>query len=180
MSGSYLRNGPDATPSRLFCFQRPMDGVGATRNFDRVVNKTANMLRLHGIAKGDVVSLLMPNSVEYVIAYFACWKLGAIAGPINSLLKAQEISYVLSDSETTALLVHSDFLPTIESLRKELPGLQAVITFDDEVVATESFKDDSNRTTSTNLSFSMILAMDSRLLRHLLRASSPMTSVLLL
>src|SRR5882724_10389894 len=74
--------------------------------FDSAVNRAARLLKSHGIAKGDAVSLLMPNSAEYVIAYFACWKLGAIAGPINSLLKAQEISYVISDSETRTLLVH--------------------------------------------------------------------------
>ena len=46
-----------------------------------------------------MVSLLMPNSVEYIIAYFACWKIGALAGPVNSLLKAHEIAYVISNSE---------------------------------------------------------------------------------
>jgi len=84
----------------------------------------------------------MPNSVEYIVAYFACWKLGAIAGPVNSLLKAQEISFVISDSETKALLVHSDFLPTIEEIRSDLPGLRDVIIFDDEAPATTDFGGD--------------------------------------
>ena len=34
------------------------------------------MLAANGVRKGDVVSLLLPNSVEYVIAYFACWQIG--------------------------------------------------------------------------------------------------------
>ena len=80
----------------------------------------------------------MPNSAEYIIAYFACWKLGAVAGPINSLLKADEIAFVIADSEAKALLVHSDFLATIESIRNQLPGLRAVIPFDDEAVATRT------------------------------------------
>ncbi len=87
------------------------------------------MLAANGVRKGDVVSLLLPNSVEYVIAYFACWQLGALAGPINSLLKAQEIAYVISNSEAKALLVNSEFLPVIETIRDELPTLQAVIQF---------------------------------------------------
>src|SRR5688572_3129252 len=62
--------------------------------FDRAVNRTANMLTVHGIKKGDVVSLLLPNSPEYIIAYFACWKIGAVAGPVNSLLKREEIEWV--------------------------------------------------------------------------------------
>ena len=124
--------------------------------FDRAVNRATLLLKSHGIAKGDAVSLLMPNSAEYVIAYFACWKLGAIAGPINSLLKAHEIEFVISDSEAKALLVHSDFLPAIESIRKGLPTLQAVIEFDNEATATKDFKDDFSISSSTDLSVSDI------------------------
>jgi len=131
-------------PEKHFLFSEADGRRFSYEEFLTAVNRTAHMLASHGVGGGDVVSLLMPNSAEYVIAYFACWQVGAIAGPINSLLKAQEISYVISDSETTALLVHSEFLPTIESVRKELPGLRAVITFDDEMAATKDFNGNSN------------------------------------
>ena len=128
-----------ATPEKHFLFSES-DGRRFTfAEFDQVVNQTAELLKTHGVGKGDVVSLLMPNSVEYIIAYFACWKLGAIAGPVNSLLKAQEISFVISDSETKALLVHPDFLPTVDSIRRELPGLSEVINFSDAATATKDF-----------------------------------------
>jgi long-chain acyl-CoA synthetase len=124
--------------------------------FDAAVNRTARLLLSQGIGKGDAVSLLMPNSAEYVIAYFACWKLGAIAGPVNSLLKAHEIEYVISDSEAKALMVHSDFLPVIERIRQEIPTLQAVILFDDEATATKEFIDNASISSPTNLSVSDI------------------------
>jgi len=129
-------------PDKEFLFSEA-DGRRFTLvEFDRAVNRTAELLKSRGVDTGDVVSLLMPNSVEYIVAYFACWKLGAIAGPVNSLLKAQEISFVISDSETKALLVHSDFLPTIEEIRSDLPGLRDVIIFDDEAPATTDFGGD--------------------------------------
>src|SRR4030095_321469 len=110
-----------AAPEKYFLFSEA-DGRRFTfAELDRAVNQTAQLLRAHGVGKGDVVSLLMPNSAEYIISYFGCWKLGAIAGPVNSLLKAQEISFVISDSETRTLLVHPDFLPTIDSIRSGLP-----------------------------------------------------------
>jgi long-chain acyl-CoA synthetase len=141
-----------AAPDKLFLFSEA-DGRRFTfAEFDRAVNRAARLLGTHGVTKGNVVSLLLPNSAEYIIAYFACWKLGAIAGPINSLLKAQEISFVISDSETKTLLVHPDFIPTIDSIRGDLPGLQEVILFDDEQKATERFTDDSRAATSTKLS----------------------------
>jgi long-chain acyl-CoA synthetase len=139
-------------PQKSFLFSE-LDGRKLSyAEFMIAVNRTALMLAARGVGKGDVVGLLMPNSAEYIIAYFACWNLGAIAGPINSLLKAQEISYVISDSETKTLLVHSDFLPTIESIKKELPGLRVVITFDDEAAATKDFNEASNAARSTNSS----------------------------
>jgi long-chain acyl-CoA synthetase len=113
-------------------------------DFNEAVNRAARLLASHGIGKGDAVSLLLPNSAEYIIAYFACWNLGAIAGPVNSLLKAHEIEYVISDSEAKALMVHPDFLPTIESIRSQLPTLKAVILFDDEAAATKKFAGDSS------------------------------------
>ncbi len=124
--------------------------------FDAAVNSATRLLESHAIGKGDVVSLLMPNSAEYVIAYFACWKLGAIAGPVNSLLKAHEIEFVISDSESKALLVHSEFLSTIAGIRNDLPSLKAVITFDDEAAATQDFSGEVRTSSSTNESVSDI------------------------
>ena len=131
-------------PDKPFLFSETNGRRFSYLEFQAAVNRSAGLLSSHGITKGDVVSLLMPNSVEYVIAYFACWKLGALAGPVNSLLKEHEIAFVMSNSEAKAVLVHSDFQPIIEGLKRELPQLKSVINFDDEAQAT--------RDCSTNLS----------------------------
>src|SRR5256884_5282094 len=107
--------------------------------FATAVDRTAAMVSLQGISKGDVVTLLMPNNAEYIVAYFACWKLGALAGPVNSLLKSQELAYVIQNSEARALLLHSDFLENINAIKHELSNLRAVITFDNEAAATKDF-----------------------------------------
>jgi long-chain acyl-CoA synthetase len=123
------------TPDKVFLFSEA-DGRRYTyAEFDRAASAAAHGLAARGVAKGDVVGLLMPNSPEYIIAYFACFKLGAIAGPINSLLKPQELSYVLANSEAKALFLHSEFKPRIDAIRDELPDLQHVIEFDDEARA---------------------------------------------
>jgi len=126
----------EATPDEPFLISEA-DGRRFTyAEFDAAVNRTATMLSSHGIGKGEAVSLLLPNSAEYVVAYFACWRLGAVAGPINSLLKTQEISYVISNSEAKALLVNSEYLPLVDDTRTELTTLRAVIPFDSEAEAT--------------------------------------------
>jgi long-chain acyl-CoA synthetase len=128
-----------AAPDKDFLFCEA-DGRRFTyREFDTIVNRVCAMLRQHGIKKGDVVSLLMPNSAEYIIAYLACWKIGAIAGPVNSLLKPHEMVFILGDSEAKALLVNSQFLESINDIRFELPALESVIAFDDAAEATAEF-----------------------------------------
>ena len=102
-------------PDKIFLFSEADNRQFTYREFEAVVRCVAGMLWDSGVRKGDVVSLLLPNSVEYVIAYFACWQLGALAGPINSLLKSQEIAYVISNSESKLLLVNSEFEPQIEA-----------------------------------------------------------------
>jgi long-chain acyl-CoA synthetase len=129
-------------PGQEFLFSEADGRKFTYSEFDRAVNRAAALLQSHGIAKGDVVSLLLPNSAEYIIAYFACWKIGALAGPLNSLLKSAEMAYVISNSEAKALLVHSEFMAAIESIRSELPTLRSVILFEDEAEATRGFDGD--------------------------------------
>lgn len=134
-----LRQRVAKAPDKVFLFSES-DG----RNFtyaalEQAVLRTTRMLQAHDVTKGDVVSLLMPNSVEYIIAYFACWQLGALAGPVNSLLKEEEISFVLNNSEAKTIMIHSEFQPRLENIRGELAHLKSVIVFDDEAEATKDF-----------------------------------------
>ncbi|HEX7175752.1 MAG TPA: long-chain-fatty-acid--CoA ligase [Pyrinomonadaceae bacterium] len=133
-----------ATPSKTFLVSE-CDGREFTyAEFDAAVNRTANMLSAHGLAKGDAVSLLMPNSAEYVIAYFACFCLGALAGPVNSLLKPQEMAYAVGDSEARALLYHTEFETHVSELRNATPRLEAAIVFDSVDEATAGQSDELN------------------------------------
>jgi long-chain acyl-CoA synthetase len=127
------------TPSVTFLFDA-RDGRSWTyAGFDRAVNRTANMLAAHGVGRGDVVSLLLPNSAEYVIAYFACFKTGALAGPVNSLLKSEEAAYVVGNSDAKLLLYHSQFQDTVAEMRGEVSGLTAALEFDDAATAHAAF-----------------------------------------
>src|SRR5205085_12113136 len=134
-----LEQRAQATPDKYFLFSEA-DGRRYTYDeFDAAVNRATRLLAARGIRKGDAVSLLMPNSAEYIIAYFACFKLGALAGPVNSLLKSEEIAFVIGNSEARALFVNSEFLPRVEAIRNELKDLKHVFVFDDEAKATADF-----------------------------------------
>ena len=127
----------EAAPEKVFLFSE-VDGRRFTyAEFDAAVNRAANMLSAHGAGKGDVVSLLLPNSAEYVIAYFACFKLGALAGPVNSLLKTEEMAYVVGNSEAKLFLYHTQFQEQVSGLKGEVETLREALVFDDERAATE-------------------------------------------
>ena len=122
-------------PGKTYLFSAVDERAWTYTEFDQAVNRTANMLRASGISKGDVVSLLLPNSAEYVIAYFACWKIGALAGPVNSLLKEEEVEWAVKNSEAKLMLVGSEFLPKLRSVsapRVVFDNVSIADNYDDE------------------------------------------------
>ena len=67
-------------------------------------DKLAAYLSAKGVKEGDKVALFLRNSAEFVYTVFALAKLGAINVPINTFLKADELSYILEDSGSTMLI----------------------------------------------------------------------------
>jgi len=79
-------------------------------NYAEVKSKAdalAAFLSQKGITKGDRVALFLRNSTEFIYAIFAIAKLGAVLVPVNTFLKAEELSYILEDSGAKALLASS-------------------------------------------------------------------------
>ncbi|MFM9904869.1 MAG: class I adenylate-forming enzyme family protein [Pyrinomonadaceae bacterium] len=132
-----LEERSSAYPDKTFLYSEADGRSWSYSDFDAAVNRTANILRSHGLAKGDVVSLLMPNSAEYIIAYFACWKTGSIAGPVNSLLKHDEIEWIVKNSEAKLILTNcrADLVHAGESF--QIPS----IDFESVEESTKGFSD---------------------------------------
>lgn len=61
-----------------------------------------------GVGVGDRVAIYLPNCAEFVLAFVAIVKLGAIAVPIGTRLSAAEVGYVLADSAPRAAFIHPD------------------------------------------------------------------------
>lgn len=97
------------------------------RELNALVNSFANALLELGISKGQKVCLLMTNRPEFVIAWFAIARIGAIASPMNPSYKVREVAYQLSNSESVAIVVQYDLLPLVEKSRTETPELKFVI-----------------------------------------------------
>jgi long-chain acyl-CoA synthetase len=95
--------------------------------FGKRVDKLANALKKLGFVKGDFIHVLVQNSPETLISYFAIQKIGAVAGPINGWWKAAEVEYLLNDSKGRGLIVEDQYLPILREIRSRCPHLQIVI-----------------------------------------------------
>lgn len=96
------------------------------------VQQFAGGLKLHGVSKGDKVAILLNNSIEYIIAYYAAVYIGAVAVPLNIFLKLEEVAYILNDCKARAFVTSSDFKGIMGSLNiNRVPGLHTIITTDE-------------------------------------------------
>jgi long-chain acyl-CoA synthetase len=66
--------------------------------FRACVHATARRLAGQGVARGDVVAVVLPNRVELVIIMYAAWSLGAALTPVNPALTEDEVNYQLADA----------------------------------------------------------------------------------
>ena len=79
------------------------------RQFYDSALKMAGGLRELGLKKGDRAALLLNNSVEFVVSYFAVLSAGAEVVPLNTFLRQEEIIYILNDSRAKILITSADF-----------------------------------------------------------------------
>jgi long-chain acyl-CoA synthetase len=97
------------------------------RELDALSNACAHALAGLGIARGDRVALFMSNRPEYVIAFLAIAKIGAVATPMNPAYRDAEVRYQLTDSGARAVVAHEALYPIVDAVRGELPELRHVL-----------------------------------------------------
>ena len=84
------------------------DGVTLTRaELDRSTNRLARAYASLGVGLGDYVTMVLPNSIEWIQAAVACWKLGAVPQPLSARLPDAELGGLL-ELRPPALLVGRD------------------------------------------------------------------------
>ena len=76
---------------------------------DQAVDQlAAGLLGQGGVAAGDRVGLLLPNSIEFVTSYFAILRAGLVAMPLNVSYTASEIEHQVSDADARLVVTVTD------------------------------------------------------------------------
>jgi len=97
------------------------------------IDKAARMLLGLGIRHSDRVGLMFPNRPEILFLYFACFRIGAIAVPVNTRYQRQEIEYALDHSECKLLIIDKMFSVITKELEQSVPSLQRIIVHSSRV-----------------------------------------------
>jgi acyl-CoA synthetase (AMP-forming)/AMP-acid ligase II len=96
---------------------------------DQISDKVAGGLSSLGVVKGDRVGIFAHNGLDYVMAMYGAWKLGAISAHI-SVLQKDNLAYFIHDSAPKILIYTGDMHPVIEVLKPTAPEVKHYVCLD--------------------------------------------------
>ncbi|MDG6907659.1 MAG: AMP-binding protein [Nitrososphaerota archaeon] len=126
--GRLLSQRAKEDPRQIFAYFK--EATITLQDLDEKSNRLANSLRRLGFQKGKKVAVISHTNIEYLIAEFGIFKSSAACVPMNSLLKAHEITYLLENAGVEYAFVHKDceeeFLKATSSRNVEYSVIDAV------------------------------------------------------
>jgi acetyl-CoA synthetase len=93
-------------------------------------NRFANALAAHGVAPGDRVAILLPQSEAAVVAHVAVYKMGAVALPLSILFGVDALEYRLRRAGVKAVVATLAGAERLASIADRLPDLTVTVTVD--------------------------------------------------
>ncbi len=96
------------------------DGRLSFREFNRRVNRLANVLSSLDVKKGDKVATILPNGLSLIETYWAVAKIGAVVVPLSPLLREKALATLIQDSDTGTIIASPDFAGPLASIKGEL------------------------------------------------------------
>jgi acyl-CoA synthetase (AMP-forming)/AMP-acid ligase II len=101
------------------------------RELSEGIDRMAARLRALGIGEGDVVTIQMPNWIEFPFVFFALERLGAVAVTVSVDFRSRELEYILRFSGSKMFVCCArfrdfDHLAMVEEVRPRLPDLQCI------------------------------------------------------
>ena len=112
--GGTLRNAAKLYGDKLAI--KNEDRVITYSEFDYLTSIIAGNLRLFGIEKQDKVCVLLPNSVETILAFWSIGRAGIVGVMTNPLYSEAELIHQVSDSDSVAIITTDTLLPKVKSI----------------------------------------------------------------
>jgi acyl-CoA synthetase (AMP-forming)/AMP-acid ligase II len=113
-----------------------VDGAGGGRpavvsfaELNSMVNRLAHAFRTLGMRRGERLIWCGPNSLEVMATIHAARKAGQIAVPLSYRFNADEMQYVIDDSDATLVIVDAEQAPLVAEIRDRIPKVRAVVSY---------------------------------------------------
>jgi crotonobetaine/carnitine-CoA ligase len=117
----HCRDKPDAV------FLRFGDRSISYADLDAGALRMAGGLAAHGVTKGDRVAVLMDNSPDMVVTFFAVTRLGAIWVPTNTAYRGEFLKHQLHDSGSKVVICDAGYAANVVAAETELPSLELIV-----------------------------------------------------
>src|SRR2546423_11439698 len=83
-----------------------------------------------GVAQGDRVAYIAPNTHAQLESFYAVPQIGAVLVPINYRLSAGEFEYIIDHSGASIVCAHADFLESVDGIRARLPSVRHFVALE--------------------------------------------------
>ena len=103
------------------------------------VLKLANVFKDKGVQKGVKVAVYLPNCIEYVYSYLACFCVGAVVVPLDYMLKTDELTSCLDHSEAKVLISRPKPVVDLNCIKNDLSSLETIIACGSDLEGSEQF-----------------------------------------
>ncbi len=97
------------------------------------VERVAAGLAKLGVGRGERVALLLPNCPQFVYAYIAAARLGAMAVPMNPILAPEEVAYIVEDSASKVLVAVERTAPLALAMGERCACVEHVVVAAEEI-----------------------------------------------
>ena len=94
------------------------------KKFDEITDRIAASLLRAGVKHGDRIALFLKNCPELVFSYYACFKAGAVAVPLNYRYKARELAYAVTNCGSRLLIVDDELFHVYSDARDSLHNIK--------------------------------------------------------
>ena len=95
---------------------------------DERANRMANGLARIGVARGTMVGVMLPNTLEYLYTWFGISRLGAVHVAINTAYKGVFLEHVLNNCGAKIIIIAREFLPWLHEIEAKVPALETALT----------------------------------------------------
>jgi len=99
------------------------------RELNALVNRLAAGLLANGAERGQRLVWCAPNSLEALVTIHAARKLGLVAVPLSYRFNAEEMAYVVDNSDATIVVADAEYAPVAESVRSEMTKVRHFVSF---------------------------------------------------